>query len=129
MATHFFTPAEANALLPEVRRIVGRMLEARQEVLALHPELWPVVAQAANNGGSKVVTQATRQILVIQEALHRLEALGIQVKDLNTGLIDFPARRRGQTVLLCWLYDEPSVQWWHDLESGFAGRQPITDWE
>ena len=129
MAQRFWTVAEANAVLPEVRRLVGRMLEARHDVLALQPQLWPAVEKAAQNGGSKLVSEATRFIVIIQDVITTLNTLGIQVKDINTGLIDFPARRHDRTVLLCWQYDEPSVQFWHDVDTGFAGRQRIEDWE
>jgi hypothetical protein len=115
--------------LPEVRRVVGQMLKARQEVLDMQPELWPAVAKAVNNGGGKALTAAARQIVLIQDILKVLDDMGIQVKDVNTGLLDFPARYHGRTVLLCWLYDEPSVQFWHEIDGGFAARQRITDWE
>ena len=129
MPPRFFTVAEANALLPRVRQLVVKMLAARQQVLDLQPELWPAVENAASNGGSKAATEATRQIMLIQDMLQTLTDMGVQVKDIDKGLIDFPARRHGRTVLLCWQYDEPAVQFWHDVDAGFAGRQPITDWE
>ena len=129
MTSRFFTVAEANAILPEVRLLVERMLAARTEVLHLQPQLWPAVEKAVMNGGSKSISEATRQIIIIQDVLHLLTAFGIQVKDMNTGLIDFPARFQDRTVLLCWQYDEPSVQFWHDIDDGFAGRKRITDWE
>ena len=129
MPVRFYTVAEANTVLPRVRRLVKQMLAARQEVLDLQPDLWQMVEKVAHNGGGKAITEATRQIKVIQQMLLKLNDMGIQVKDLNTGLIDFPARRHGRTVLLCWQYDEPAVQFWHDLDTGFAGRQPIADWE
>jgi hypothetical protein len=105
------------------------MLQARREVLDLQPQLWPIIERAALNGGNKTVTEATRQIMIIQDAIYMLTELGIQVKDLNTGLIDFPAQHHGRTVLLCWQYDEPSVQFWHDVDTGFSGRQRIVDWD
>jgi hypothetical protein len=129
MSPRYYTVAEANAVLPEVRRVVGQMLKARQEVLDMQPELWPAVAKAVNNGGGKALTAAARQIVLIQDILKVLDDMGIQVKDVNTGLLDFPARYHGRTVLLCWLYDEPSVQFWHEIDGGFAARQRITDWE
>jgi hypothetical protein len=129
MPPRFFTVAEANALLPEVRQVVQRILAARKEVLELQPMLWPAVEQAAQNGGGKTMSEATRQIIIIQRALHLLAELGIQVKDVNTGLIDFPAEYQGRTVLLCWQYDEPSVQFWHEIDAGFAGRQRIAGWD
>ena len=129
MPPRFFTVAEANAVLPVVRQLISKMLVARQEVLDLQPQMWPAVEQAVSNGGSKTVTEATRQIMIIQDVLQTLYGMGIQVKDMNTGLVDFPAQRHGRTVLLCWQYDEPAVQFWHDIDTGFAGRQRITDWE
>lgn len=129
MPLPYYTVAEANGVLPEVRRIVGQMLVARQEVLDMQPELWPAVAKAVNNGGGKALTAAARQLILIQEILKVLAELGIQVKDINMGLIDFPAQYLGRTVLLCWLYDEPSVQFWHEIDGGFASRQRIIDWD
>lgn len=127
MRNRVYTVAEANALLPRVRSIVQRMLTARANVVHMQPELWPAVHAAVFNGGSKTVSQASRQIIAIQEAIAALQALNILVKDINTGLVDFPAERHGQIVFLCWQYDEPSVQFWHDVDSGFSGRQRIDE--
>jgi hypothetical protein len=122
-----YSVAEANALLPQVRSLVRQILAARARLLALQPELWPAVERAVFNGGSKAVSDATRHILLIQQALSALQQSNVLVKDINTGLVDFPALRNGQLVYLCWQYDEPSVQFWHDVDSGFAGRQRIDE--
>ena len=127
MEDRLYTVAEANAILPQVRRLVQRMLTARTNVLHMQPELWPAVEAAVFNGGSKTVSEASRQIIAIQESIAALQRMNILVKDINTGLIDFPAQREGQVVLLCWQYDEPSVQFWHDVDTGFAGRQRIDE--
>ena len=127
MEQRLYTVAEANAILPEVRRLVGAMLNARAEVVQRTPALWPVIQAKAANGGGKDVSAATRYIVVIQEAMHALRELNILVKDINTGLIDFPAERDGRLVLLCWQHDEPAVEFWHEVEAGFSGRQPIDD--
>ena len=129
MPERYYTVAEANSVLPEVRQVFGQMLVARQEVLDMQPELWHAVAKAVNNGGGRTLSADARQIIMIQQILQVLNDMGIQVKDLNTGLIDFPARYHGRTVLLCWQYDEPSVQFWHEIDVGFAGRQRIIDWD
>jgi hypothetical protein len=130
MPPRLWTLDEANAVLPEVRQLVKQMLSARAEVVDLQPQLWPAVERAIYNGGSKSLSEATRQILIIQDILRIFETMGIQVKDVNTGLIDFPAMKDERVVLLCWQYDEPSVQFWHDIDTGFGGRQRITeDWE
>jgi hypothetical protein len=120
-----YTVAEANALLPHVRTLVRQILDARAGVIQLQPDLWPAVQKVVFNGGSKSVTEATRYIVAIQHALGVLQRFNIVVRDVNTGLIDFPALRNEQLVYLCWQYDEPSVQFWHDVDSGFTGRQRI----
>lgn len=127
MQEKLYTVAEANAILPQVRRLVARILQARAEVLQLQPALWPAVEAAVFNGGSQQVSAASRLIVIIQEAIRALQARNIVVRDINTGLVDFPAERNGQLVFLCWQYDEPRVQFWHDIDHGFAGRQPIDD--
>ena len=129
MPPRYFTVVEANALLPQVRHLVERILQARQEILVLQPQLWPAVEKAALNGGGKAASDATQHIMRIQEAVHALTDMGIEIKDLNSGLIDFPAQRHGDVVLLCWRYNEPAVEYWHSLEDGFAGRRPISEWD
>lgn len=127
MNDRLYTVAEANAMLPYVRQLVQQMLTARTQVIHMQPELWPAVQAAVFNGGSKTVSEATRQIVAIQETVVELQRHNIVVKDINTGLIDFPAERDGRLIFLCWQYDEPSVQFWHDIDSGFGGRQRIDD--
>ena len=127
MDEHLYSVSEANALLPYIRTLVASMLEAREAILSLQPELWSVIQAAVFNGGSKSASDVTHYILTIQDAIRKLQSLNIVVKDVNTGLIDFPAERDGQLIYLCWLYDEPSVQFWHDIDSGFAGRQRIDE--
>ncbi|MBV9787028.1 MAG: DUF2203 domain-containing protein [Chloroflexi bacterium] len=127
MDEHLYSVSEANALLPYIRTLVASMLEAREAILSLQPELWSVIQAAVFNGGSKSASDVTQYILTIQDAIRKLQSLNIIVKDVNTGLIDFPAERDGQLIYLCWLYDEPSVQFWHDVDSGFAGRQRIDE--
>ncbi len=127
MEQRTYTVAEANALLPDVRHLVKQILEARARVIQLQPDLWPTVQKAVFNGGSKAASRAIRHIIAIQQALRMLQESNIVVKDVNTGLIDFPALRDGQLVYLCWQYDEPAIEFWHDIDSGYAGRQPIDE--
>jgi hypothetical protein len=129
-----FTPEEANAALPDVRELVERLVDQRRSLLALGEELEAMQALIGGNGGSLDPTRAAE----LQEAVARaaaalagfvdeLHEFGVQVKDLDRGLIDFPASHpgTGETVLLCWELGEPSVAYWHDLEEGFAGRKPL----
>jgi hypothetical protein len=127
MDEHLYSVGEANALLPYIRAQVAEMLAAREQILHLQPELWSVIQAAVFNGGSKSASEITRYVLTIQDVIRKLQSLNILIKYVNTGLIDFPAERDGQPIYLCWQYDEPSVQFWHDIDSGFAGRQRIDE--
>jgi hypothetical protein len=130
----FFTPDEANGALPAVRPLVERLVQERRSYVELGAELEDVQTLVAGNGGSL----DTSRVADLQEAVARAAArlasivgeineLGVQVKDLDRGLVDFPARhpRDGATVLLCWELGEPDVAFWHGLEDGFAGRKPL----
>ena len=59
------------------------------------------------------------------DATENIHALGVEIKDLDRGLCDFPALREGRVVYLCWVFGEDDIEWWHDIEAGFAGRQPL----
>jgi hypothetical protein len=125
MPTRYYTVVEANALLPTLRPIVARMLAARQRIVDAQPQLWPVLEKAAGNGGSPEATAVLTDFAIVQHSVKAIKALDLELKDLNTGLVDFLSERDGRDVYLCWRYDEPAVAHWHDLEAGFAGRQPI----
>lgn len=123
--TRYYTPEEANAALPQVRAIVAGMLAARQRIVQAQPEIWPVLEKAVGNGGSAKAAAVLADFEAVQRAVRALNALEIEIKDINTGLLDFRARRDGRDVYLCWRYDEPRVGFWHEIEAGFAGRQPL----
>jgi hypothetical protein len=127
-----FTPAEANSALFEVRPIAERMVAVRARLQELQGEQREVVQIIAGNGSGYAVSEARSDEFAaaaaeLQECLEQLTALGVLVKDADTGLLDFPALREGEEVLLCWRVGEESVEWWHDLEAGYEGRRPI-DW-
>jgi hypothetical protein len=130
-----FTPAEANSALPEVRAAAERLVAARSRMRALRETHARLVGAVGGNGGGYVAGDlgAVRSELealasAANACLERLEQLGVLVKDADAGLVDFPARRRGRPVLLCWRVGEDSVAWWHDETAGFAGRKPV-DWD
>jgi len=125
MAKRYFTIEEANAALLTLRPIVATMLAARERIVAAQPELWPVLEKAAQNGGSEKASSVLVDFETVRRSAKAIEAMGIELKDINTGLVDFLAERDGRDVYLCWRYDEPKVAFWHDLEAGFAGRQPL----
>jgi len=125
MPKRYYTVEEANAVLPTVRALVAKMLAARQRIVDAKPELWPVLEKAAGNGGSPLASAVLVDFDQVQHSVKTLDQMGIELKDVNTGLLDFVAQRDGREVYLCWRYDEPTVAFWHDLDAGFAGRQPL----
>ena len=126
--TKYFTSDEANRALPEVRLLVVQIMQAREAIIAAQPELWPVLEKSIGNGGSKRAGELLAEFRRVELGMQGLQEIGCELKDMSVGLVDFPALRDGREVLLCWRYGESGVEFWHDLESGFAGRQVI-DWE
>ncbi len=127
-----FTPAEANSALPEVRSLAERMVVARARLRELEGGQHQVAELVAGNGSGYAVTEARTDEFAaaaaeLEGCLAQLIAIGVWVKDPDAGLLDFPAVREGESVLLCWQLGEAAVEWWHGLDAGFAGRKPI-DW-
>jgi hypothetical protein len=120
-----FSLREANELLPSVRALVDALMAGRERVLGLGPELWPAAEAAVHNGGSGVGGPVLSEVLGMRRTIATLRGLGVEVKDLNVGLIDFPARFRGREVYLCWRRGEERIAYWHEIDAGFAGRQPV----
>ena len=125
MERRLFTLTEANALLPQLRRTLQTLLDARQKIIDAQPELWPVLEKAMGNGGSKKAGEMLKYFERVQRNAQAIQELGIEIKDINTGLVDFPAERDGRVVYLCWRYGEGDIEYWHELDAGFAGRQPL----
>jgi hypothetical protein len=120
-----FTVQEANALLPQIRVLIEEMFALRKEVLARRPDIWPVLKKAAGNGGSQQAGELLKIFSRFEAIIAKFNKMGVELKGIEQGLIDFPAIREGRKVYLCWKYGEPEVAFWHDIEAGFAGRQPL----
>jgi hypothetical protein len=132
MAVRTFTPEEANAALAEVRPLVERMVAAKRALDEAQERRDEVGRSISGNGGgippaelAELNEDVERTANALAEAVDEIHELGVLVKDFDTGLVDFPAVRDGQDVLLCWRLDEDEVAFWHRLEDGFAGRQPL----
>jgi hypothetical protein len=121
----FFTVDEANALLPQVRVLMEQMFNLRKQAMTLRPEVWPVLEKAVGNGGSRKAGELLAIFQKFETCFKQLKSMGCELKGLEQGLIDFPAIKEGRAVYLCWQYNEPEVAFWHDIEAGFAGRQPL----
>ena len=127
-----FTPDEANELLPTVRPLVERMVEAKRALDAAQAEADDVSVRISGNGGglpparlAEVDAGVSRRATELARVLEEIQALGVIVKDLDTGLVDFPSVREGRDVLLCWQLGEDDVAFWHGYDDGYAGRRPI----
>ena len=127
-----FTPEEANDALAAVRPLVERMVAHRRahiEALERQEELEGRIR--GNGGGIPPATLAAAAAEVESEArelaraIDEIVELGVEVKDIDEGLVDFPALRRGETVLLCWKLGEDEIGYWHTVEDGFAGRREL----
>ncbi|MBM3181904.1 MAG: DUF2203 family protein [Chloroflexi bacterium] len=124
----YYTPKEANDALNIVRPMLEEMMEIGKKIRAHQPELWELVQRSAGNGGNPKLSKLLTEFDHLDFLLHQIQDMGIEVKDLSIGLIDFVALRDGREVYLCWKCGEDRIQFWHEIETGFSGRQLI-DWE
>jgi len=120
-----FTVDEANDLIPKLRRLLRRLIRHRGRLVELNSEIQKARDNAENNGGSYRGGQYLIELVKFSESAQMVETMGVIIKDLDVGLCDFPHIRDGRIVYLCWKLGEDEVGWWHDIESGFAGRRPI----
>lgn len=134
MADGLFSVQEANDALERVRPLAEEMVRHRRALRELEDEHEALAVTAAGNGHGFDPRSAEARMDAVQaeqtalaECVSRIQAAGVQVKDLDTGLLDFPSERDGDVVLLCWRVGEPEIGWWHTAEEGFAGRKPLTD--
>jgi hypothetical protein len=127
-----FTPDEANAALEHVRPLVEQLVSCRGEHVVALERQEELERKIRGNGGGippAELAEATAEVDALARRLARLvdeiNEHGAEVKDLDSGLTDFPALRRGETVLLCWQLGEDEIAFWHGTDDGFAGRRPL----
>jgi hypothetical protein len=128
----YFTPEEANAALEAVRPLTQELVEHRRELQDAHARRTQLAEQIAGNGGDippselgDATERLEQEAAAVAQCIQEISELGGQVKDLDEGLVDFPARRGDEEVLLCWKLGEDEVSHWHSAEEGFAGRKPL----
>jgi len=122
-----FTIQEANALLPSVRTILARIQRAHRR-LSQYRDDARRAAEAAKQGGGGIEDGVAYAFVLTEltSEMTELDTLGVQLKDFERGLVDFPSLRDGKVVLLCWQMGEgDELEWWHDVDAGFAGRTPL----
>ena len=126
--TRYFTPTEANETLTVIRPVLEEMMQIGEKIRARQPELWAMVEKSAGNGGSPELSKLLQEFDKLDALIHKIQDMGIHIKDLIIGLIDFPAWHEDREVYLCWQAGEGEVEYWHEVEAGFSGRLLI-DWE
>jgi len=132
MAARYFTPDEANEQLAEVRPAAEALVAHRRAMTVAAGKRARLVQRIAGNGGDfdpqeprALEEKFAEEGEAVARCVEQLEQLGVLVKDLDRGLVDFPALRDGEEVLLCWEVGEDEVAFWHGFDEGFAGRKPL----
>ncbi|HZA19903.1 MAG TPA: DUF2203 domain-containing protein [Actinomycetota bacterium] len=122
MARRVYTLDEANALLPYLAPTLVELREKFEEAAEIRAA---IAGSAVGNGGSTSREKHQRTLARVAELMDRLKEWGIELRDISTGLIDFPAEIGGEKAFLCWRLGEPEVAFWHSPEDGFRGRRPL----
>jgi hypothetical protein len=128
----YFTAEEANEALSEVRPLTEELVGHRRALVELQERQSTLTTRIAGNGGNvepheleEVQELLDEEVAGIARCVARIHELGALVKDLDVGLVDFPATRGGEEVLLCWRLGEEEIGFWHGLDEGFSGRKPL----
>ncbi len=119
-----YTRDEARRLLPQIRQWLTHASEFQAEVQKLEERLSGLMAPGCDLGG-ELVNRWTRRLVEFEVVLLEFQRREIQIKDLQRGLVDFPALMDGREVFLCWEQDEEDIEFWHELDAGYAGRERI----
>ncbi len=130
-----FTLDEAQSLLPVVEALLKRAIEGKRSAEEVEARLSSLAQRIFFAGGMRVDpaglakerTELEGHLKQVRETVAEIDAIGVQVKDLETGLLDFPCRADDEVVLLCWRMGEPAIEHWHTMEAGFQGRQPVDE--
>lgn len=123
----YFTLQQANEALESIRPWMDEIQTIRQQILAHQPEIWSVMEKSAGNGGNSTLSHMVPTFDRLDELIHSLQDTGVLIKDINTGLLDFPAMKEGREVYLCWQHGEGEIAYWHEIDAGFAGRRSIDE--
>ena len=120
-----FTLQEANTFVPQLIDLVPKIQKLSISLSNDFPDIKNAREKAKWNGGSEQGVGYLAAVLKYNNFMHKIEGIGCEVKGIREGLVDFPSIREGKEVYLCWRMPEKEILFWHDLNSGFAGRQPI----
>ncbi len=121
----YYTVEEANALLPTLEPLMKQLLTRRARASRLAQQMGHLLGDYRSNVGAAELSVLTQDFAAIERMLGKIRAYGVVIKDVNAGLLDFLSERNGRDVYLCWRYGEDRVEFFHELHTGFAGRQHI----
>src|SRR5262245_19837692 len=128
----YFTADEANEALADVRPLTEELVEHRRALVELQERQAALTMRIAGNGGNvepheleEVQERLDEEVAGIAGCVARMHEVGAPVKDLDAGLVDFPATRDGEEILLCWRLGEDEIGFWHGPDEGFSGRKPL----
>lgn len=135
MGNRTFTLEEAQALVPVLESLLRRAMEGKKVIEAFETELEEVRRRIFMAGGlllnapelARRKANRDKAVQAVKDALSEIDASGVQVKDLDIGLLDFPCKLEDRVVLLCWKLGEQRITHWHETDAGFAGRQPVDE--
>jgi hypothetical protein len=121
----FFTLQQANDTLQTIRPLMEEVQSIRRKILEKQPETWTAIEKSVGNGGNRTLSGMVQDFERLDALVHRILDTGAQIKDINIGLMDFSAMKDGREVYLCWQYGEGEIAYWHEVDAGYTGRQPI----
>jgi hypothetical protein len=122
-----FTLAEAQSLLPRLRTLLQELTQEWKRIGELNPEIQKARDKAQLNGHSRFGVEYVESVSHLMSLIHEIKDMGVLLKDADKGLCDFPYIKDGRMVYLCWQLGEDTIGYWHDVETGFAGREPLDE--
>jgi hypothetical protein len=127
MEERVFTVSEAQGLLPRLRTVLAEISQEWEHIRKLNPEIQKARDNAPLDGFSKSGVEYVESVSHLMSLIQQIKDLGVLLKDAEKGLCDFPYIKGGRLVYLCWQLGEDNIQYWHDVEAGFAGREPLDE--
>ena len=127
MQERIFTLSEAIALLPQLRSVLEEMTDEWNRIKSLNPQIQKARDKAQFDGHSPYGVEYMESVSHLMFLLQQIRDMGVLLKDVDRGLCDFPYMKDGRVVYLCWHLGEETIAYWHDIEAGFAGREPLDD--
>lgn len=125
MPARYFTVEEANSLIGEIEPLMNQLLDRRAKVVESRHDVADMLGSQSSDVGGRAASELVQDFIAIEQIARKIRSYGCILKDLNVGLVDFLAQRDGREVYLCWRFGEPRVDYYHELHTGFRGRQHL----